>query len=467
MQIDFLTSNRLESGTLIAQILKECSTLYEWKAFKQYYPKEHNVLDKVKRKDKVIQIPIPNAEANANGEVPTQSKVVELNRIPLALQQLIVSRKTAFVTGGNVSLKAKPQTEAEKNLYDDVLKVWRNNKLQFKNADIFKRMVSETECAEIWYSKVNEDQSINLKVNIFSPSKGYNLYPVFDAHEDLIAFGLGYKETIENKEVEYFDVYDSEFITRHIKESGGIWKLRQTEGVANPLPNPYGKIPVIYYQSKTAWSNVQWLIERLETLLSNFGDVNDYNGSPILFAEGDIHGFSDKGESGKVIQGENGAKLSYVSWDHAPESIKLEIETLLDFIYTLTQTPNISFKEMKGLGGLSGVAFDRVFLDAHLNAKDYHTGEYGEGIQRRVNFLKTALKEIETGYEDAADMEITPEFGIFSIDSDSDRIETAMKANGNLPVMSHKDSITYTGLSDEPEVTLNEIKAQTPNTVTT
>lgn len=469
MQLEYFLNIRQDSATLIPLIEQECKSLYQWDAFKQYYPKHHDVFDKSKRHDKVIHVPKPNSKPNERGEYPTETKTVKLNRIGLAMQKLIVSRKTAFVTGGDVSLKAKPQTEQEKSLYDEVLWTWRNNKLQFRNADVFKRMVSETECAEIWYSKVNEDKSVSLKCNIYSPSKGYTLTPVFDAHEDLIAFGLGYTEVQEGKEVKCYDIYDNEYITKHV-QYGGVWTLRKEEGIQNPIQNPYGKIPVIYYQSRTAWEDVQPLIERLETLMSNFGDVNDYNGSPILFAEGEIKGFSEKGESGKVIQGENGAKISYVSWDHAPESIKLEIESLENYIYTITQTPNISFKEMKGLGdAASGVAIDRIFIDAHLNAKDYHNGKYGEGIQRRINFLKTALAAINKNLSPALDMEITPDFKIFSIDSDYDRIETAMKANGGLAVMSQKESITYTGLSDEPEETLKEIQAQneTQNTVVT
>lgn len=464
MQLEYFLNIRQDSATLIPLIEKECKSFYEWKAFKQYYPKNHDVFDRAKRQDKRIQVPDPNSTPKSDGTYPTQTKIVKLNRIGLALQKLIVSRKTAFVTGGDVLLKAKAQTDPEKNLFEGLMWTWRNNKLQYKNADIFKRMVSETECAEIWYSKVNEDKTVSLRCNIYSPSKGYTLTPVFDAHEDLIAFGLGYCEVINGKEVKCYDIYDNDYITKHI-QVGGTWTLRKEEGNKNPLPNPYGKIPVIYYQSRTAWEDVQPLIERLETLMSNFGDVNDYNGSPILFAEGEIEGFSEKGESGKVIQGKNGAKISYVSWDHAPESIKLEIESLENYIYTITQTPNISFKEMKGLGqATSGVAIDRIYIDAHLNAKDYQNGKYGEGIQRRINFLKTALTEIDKKLKPAIDMEITPEFKIFSVDSDLDRIETAMKANGNMPVMSQKESIIYTGLSDEPETTLKDIKNQ--NTVT-
>jgi DNA-binding Xre family transcriptional regulator len=51
----------------------------------------------------------------------------------------------------------------------------------------------------------------------------------------------------------------------------------------------------------------------------------------------------NRGESGAILQleGEN-ADAKYLSWEHAPESVKLEIETLLRMIYTITQMPDIS-----------------------------------------------------------------------------------------------------------------------------
>ena len=201
-------------------------------------------------------------------------------------------------------------------------------------------------------------------------------------------------------------------------------------------------------------------IERLENLISNFGDTNDYNGSPILAATGEIKGFSAKGESGKVVELKEGAELKYVSWDQAPESTKLEIEKLEDFIYTCTQTPNISFEQMKGLGAVSGVAFERIMIDAHLKAKDMQNGIYGEGIQRRCNFLINAISILYTECKGAGNLDVTPQFELFKIDDRVERVETLLKANGGKALMSHKESIAANGTTDDVEKTYQEIKAE-------
>jgi len=455
MQLEFLTQNINNAAILIPAILKEWNTYYEEKAFKEYYPQFHKVNSLIHRPKKVIVKPDPFAALDELGNRPNKTTFQDLNRISVALQKLIVTRKTAFVTGGTVNIKAKPITTQDEEMYNNILATWRQNKLQFKNSELFKRLASETEVAEIWYSQVN-DGVIKMRVNLFSPNMGYDLIPIYDELNDLIAFGLQYQKKEGLETTNKLDLYDSEKITKYTQKPGNSWT------VENVIKHNYGKIPVIYYNiGQSVWQDVQTMIERLETLMSNFADTNDYNGSPILFAEGEIDGWADKGESGKVIQGHGGAKLSYISWDHAPESFKLEIEKLLDFIFTITQTPNISFSEMKGFGGdISGAAWDRIMIDAHLNAMSFHNGVYGEGIQRRINFLKNALAAIDSNLTKSIELDITPVFSLFSIDDKESRIATAQKANGGLPVMSQKESIEYSGVSDDAEKTLSEINTQ-------
>lgn len=461
MDLQFFAANRFSPALFIPQIKKEWKGYFEWKAFRQYDPMFHEILSKYKRKDKIIYLPAPNGDCNpTTGDPVLEPHIVKLNRIPVPIQKLIVSRGSAFLTGGKVTLKANPEGETEQKLYDAVKTTWRKNKLQFKNSAIATAFMSETECAEIWYSDI--EGSVNkkgvLKCKIYQPSKGFELTPVFDAMGDLIAFGLGYEDTVDGKKVKKYDVYDDEYISYHIND-GGEWRDYKPK-----LKHPYGKIPVIYYSlEKAIWADVQWCIDRLEYLISNFSDNNDYNSSPILFSKGEITGFSSKGEQGRVIEGTKDSELSYVGWEHAPEAIKLEKDMLLEFIFTMTQTPNISFSEMKGLGDISGAAFDRMMIDGHLKATDLQNGMFGEMIQRRLNFLCYACAWAYD-LDSAKDMEISPEFSLFRIDSLADRITIAQSANGGLPVLDQEASIALTGLTDNAEETYRKIQEQSTNT---
>lgn len=458
MDIQFFTQNRFNPSIFIPAIRQEWKQLFEIKAFKEYDPCFHEIVTNStgKRNDKTISVPVPG-DCDDNPQMMT--KVVCLNRLPLALQQLIVSRSAAFLTGGKIELKSKPSDNAQQKLYDAVKETWRKNKLDFKNNYIAETFMSQLECAEIWYSKKNADGTISMKCNIYRPIDGYDFVPVFDAHKDLLAFGLGYKTVRDKAEIEHMDIYDTEWLTRyeHVQSE---WVQKEK------IKLLYGKIPVIYYSiNKSIWEIVQKLIERLEYLLSNFADSNDYTGSPILAASGQIKGFSAKGETGKVIElqdGDNGSKadLKYVTYDKAPEAIKLEIDTLRGLVFTLTQTPDLAFEQMKGLGDISGVAFDRLMIDAHLKSKAMQNGMYGECIQRRLNFLCYACAATNS-VESAKDMEITAEFSLFSIDSVSDRIDNAKKANGGKPVIDALGGIKMAGLTDDPEGTLKLIQEET------
>lgn len=463
MDINFFTTNLDNPARLIPEIQKEHRSCYKFDAFQQYYPTEHKVNKLEHRPKKMVDKPDPSGARKAGTTEPAVITVwEEVNRIAIPMQKLITSRKTAFLTGGVLTLKAKANEQFEKDMLQFINEVWRKNKMQYNNSRIAKAVYSETEAAEIWYTKINKDGTKELRCNVYTPSQGYALMPVFDNHKDLIAFALGY-ETVELGVItQHLDLYTKDELRRHTTGRGRNWELvPSTPEQANPFPLTYGKIPVIYYQQpQSCWADVQPMIDRLETVFSNFGDTNDYNGSPILFIEGTITGFAEKGERGKVLQGTGGAKASYVSWDQAPEAIKLELTSLVDYIFTQTQSPNISFEAMRGLGDISGVAFDRLMIDAHLAAKDAQNGWYGEGIQRRCNFLLAALSAIDPRLKKAIDMEITPAYGLYRIDDEAAKIELAMKAAGGKRVATQLMAITMAGVSDDPEQTLKDIEAE-------
>lgn len=458
MNLSFFTANLTNPAILCPAIYKQWKTYFELKAFREINPECHKINSLAERPNKIIWSPDPR-----NPEGAPVMSLVKRARIAVPMQKLIVSRANAFMTGGPVTFKAKPDGAKEEALLKYFNKTWKATKCDFKNSEIGKALLSETEVAEIWFSRLGEDgETPELRCNIYKPSDGYHLIPVFDNTRDLIAFGLGYKTKDEDgKEEDHLDIYTKEFIYKYYKGRTGDWTVvTSTEQAPNPVKLLYGKIPVVYYSiCKSVWNDVQPMIERLETLLSNFADTNDYNGSPILFAEGQIKGMSAKGEAGKLIEGEQGAKLSYVSWNHAPESIKLEIDKLVEFIYTCTQTPNLSFEALKGIGKISGIAFDRMMIDAHLKAKDMHTGPYGEGIQRRCNFITHAASNLYKEFK-GIELDITPQFELFRIDDNSERVDWIQKANGGLAVMAWKDSIAAARLTDDPEQTYLDLVEQ-------
>lgn len=419
---------------------------------------------------------------------------VEVNRIGLPLQKLIVNRRVAFMNVGAVQLEANPVNDNEQRLYDMVMKTREDNKIEFIEDEIATRMLSELQVAKLWYSqevdnsywgKLSSRGKFRMRCQVLSPEKGDQLLPVFDSLGDLIYFGRLYEstrsfedllsdtsliESYSGKKDKRFDIYSKTHIYkfRQAREGESVVSTTGNNGwiIESATPHSYGKIPVIYY-SKPAppWADVQHAISRLETVISNFADTNDYHASPTLVFIGNVGAkMLDKGEQGKAVEikpnGNNNADVKYVTWEHAPESIKLEIETLSSFIFTCTQTPQMAMEDMKGLGAVSGVAYDRIFMDAHLAAKKELKGEYGMGTQRDINLQKAFCAVIDTTLAGAAkSLDIKYDIPIFRINDDAETIGTLAKAN-SAGMLSQKTMVEYSPLTKNAEEELAQIQKE-------
>lgn len=461
----------------------------DYDALKEYDVKNHDVLDVTIRKKKEIKK--PTGRKDANGKDILKSEWVDPNRIAIPLQEIIVSRRVAFMNTGKMRIYAEPTNEDQQRVYDIVKKIRDDNKVNFKESQIATTLNKELQVAKLWYSTDAEDgywgdlSSVKkkFKMQILSPSRGDGLLPVFDNKGDLIYFGRSYEveEDIavrigdpswggEVKKVKHLDIYSKDYIYRFVQleEGSNITSLHGNNGwvlSGSPIPNPYGKIPVIYYSKPNPiWASVQTMINRLETVISNFADTNDYHASPTLvFLGARVKGeFMEKGEQGKAVSltGDK-ADAKYVTWDHSVDAIQLEIDTLVNFIFSLTQTPNISFEEMKQLGALSGVAFDRVFLDAHLAARNEIEGGYGECLQRDIHLQKALAVSLNPSElsRHAEALSISFEIPHFKLDDLDADVDLSIKAKGG-GLISQETAIEMSGLVSNARDEVEKIKAE-------
>lgn len=427
---------------------------------KQYDPKLHAVHDDQIRKKKQIE------KESSTGEKTTV--YVDVTRLSVPLQKKIVRLAAAFLCGNPIQLDANidEAKKVEQNLVDLIKKVWEDNKLDYESKNLAALMMGETQCAELWFSEktdaeywkgtANEGKTVRFRMKILSESRGDSMYPVFNAYGDMIAFGRGYKVAIEGgKTEEHFDLYTADrfyFGSR----SNSEWTVKQED-------NDIKAIPIIYYsQEQVEWADVQPLIERFETSISNHGDTNDYFGSPSFFIEGDIKGFAEKGEQGKVFQGEKESKMQVLSWDSSPESVKLEQQNLRSLIFDMTDTPDIT-KDNEDLSGVqSGIALKMRFLPAHLKAAEKEE-IFGKGIQRRINYLKKALAKINSALVPALLLYIKPRFEYYLPANDVERIEllTTAKQGG---ILSQKTAVEQNPLVSDPVAELEQLQTDGLNT---
>lgn len=430
--------------------------------FKQFEPLGHSIYDPAIRRDKTT------TKKDTAGNV-VAGPTVKVARLAIPVQKKIVLVAAAFL--GSPTMEATTTTTPEEaGFLELMVKVWDDNKLDWKFKQLAKKVMSETHAAELWYYEPVEKDSgywddtaikptavSQLSMRIISPSTGDELYPVFDDFGKMIAFGRKFiTRDDQAREITHFDLYTAEVIY-HATQNGTGW-------VATQEANPFKKIPVIYYhQPCVEWADVQPLIDRLEAKISNHADTNDYFDSPIVVATGDVQGFSAKDDSGKLLEAELGAKVEYLTWNQAPESTRMEIENLIKFIYQYTHTPDISFESMKGLGVFSGIALKMLFLDAHLKAAD-KAEIFGEGLQRRINFMKSGLVTLDAGLKKVSKMKIEPKFEYFLPEDIEGKIATLAAAVA-AKIMSVETAVRQNPLVDSPDAELELLEGEAPEPI--
>jgi len=331
------------------------------------------------------------------GESPNK-RFVEAVRISLPFQNKICKSATAFEVGEPVTI-----SPSEENvLSDEILRLWRSNRIDDKIQKAILLQKSELQCAlqfyikdlkpSNWFNKIiglNENKDV--KCNLLENKNG-TMTPYYDEYGHMIYFTWQYKVlNDEDKAVNYTTVYDKDNVY-NFKEDSGKYVL---EG--KKTPHGFGKIPIVYFeQDKPEWYLSEDLIDRLELTLSRLSESNDYTGHPIMVLVGDVEGMPGKDDSGKVFTAKQtfseetqkwvSGDVKFASYDQAPDSIKLEIETILKFIYSLSSTTDLSFDALKGMGNIAGVAVRLMFLDPIIKAK-MNEGINRTSLERIINVM--------------------------------------------------------------------------------
>lgn len=426
----------------------------------QWFVTGHDVMDRTKRRDRDVLYEEAD-EDDATTKV--KSRIESVARIPVPFQKNIVSKAVSFLFGNPVKIVTSLIQGEELRVLNAVKTIWDDTKADSQNRVIAKELFRSTQVAEIWYPVRKDEEHddygfptpFKLRMAVFSPWDGHELYPLFDDHGDMIAFSRRYVIRSENdRDEQYIETYTADQYYRWKNDVFG-WRLIENSR------NIIGRIPVVYAsQEQAEWAEVQYSIDRLETILSNHADTNDYNGSPIVVAEGQILSIGKKGERGKVVEMEKGGKLSYLSWDHAPTSVKMEIENLFKIILSYTQTPDISFESVKGMGAISGTALKLMFMDAHLKVLDKRE-VFDAYLKRRLNIIKAFVGVMDkTLAPTAKKLRIDAEIVPYIIQDDMERMNMLLTANGGKAVISQKTSVGRSGLVSDPSREFELLQAE-------
>lgn len=391
--LDFL--NESDVSKIVDTFKEPVFGVSQEEAANQYDVLKHDIFDESIRPNKIVTK--DTGQIDGDGAVVTVKESVPVCRIGLPIQSQIVEQRIGFMLSIPIDYNMTYTEDGAKALVDASLSIISKNRMKYKDKDVLRRQMSEMQCAELWYLvPTGGEPKFELKCKILSPSLGDTLCPVYDNYGDMIAFGRKYKIKEDDKDIEYFDVYTKDFNYFYVNRDG--WKLdTMVDGETvfpNPSPNPARKIPIVYHsQYYPEWYPSQKIIDRLEVSISNHADMNDYFGSPILAVAGEILGFASKGEQGKILELAEEAKANYLSLTTPPESIRLEQAQLREFAFALANTADISFDKVKGIGNLSAVALNLLFISSTMAAKTKEE-TFAIGLQRRINIIMAFIGNV-------------------------------------------------------------------------
>lgn len=406
-------------------------------------------------------------------------KTVTAVKIPIPFQKKIVSTSVAFEVGEPVTLVPTEKN----NLSDFILQLWKTNRIDDKIQKLKVLQKSETQGAIQFYMKEVVSGSFaekfltfigmgaqkkELKANILENKDGI-MTPYFDAYKDMTAFVWQFtRKNADDKDVSYTWIWDEKNVYKCSDESGKF-------GWVETVPHGFDRIPIVYTsQDQPEWYDVQTMIDRIEVSMSKLGASNDYSGHPLLLIYGEVLNAPEKDEDGKAFVipkriNEEGKEImgdvKFLTNVNAPESVNLELTKLEDYIYSISNTPNLSLNNMKSIGNISGVAIKLMFLDSILKAK-LNEGDNRTMIERIVNIMISGT--ITTTNTAMSTLSGKTFFDVLFNSILPDDLETAVTiASGakSAGIMSTKTAVEYLGMNDDTEGELALIQGDSTSDV--
>lgn len=419
---------------------------------------QHEVFDRFKRKDNITY---PKPELDPAGKVISKgpAEIDYINRIGLAMQWLIIKRAVSFLFGNPVLVKYDAQTDAQKKFIQAFKAVLSENFEPALNRKVARNTFGYQEAAEYWYTVDAEDgfndygfnTNRELKSVVFCRENGDTIYPNINEYGEMEFFSRSFTRKQGNLTFEYFETYTDDEIVKWKRSSvSSVWMEYSRETVTIGR-NPVNYISQRHHETK----DVDGIIDRIEKSISNLGDINDRHTAPKIFVNGRIISFGQKGAANTILEGGKDTDAKYLSWDHAPDSFKIEVDFLIRQAFALTQTPDISFEAVKGIGTLSGVALKLLFLDAHLKVKDKEEIIL-PFLKTRDKILTAYLCEMNNAWKKDGRIPIRREIDPFMIADDLTQAQILQLATGAKPWMSQQQAIKEWGTSD-PETEMQQL----------
>lgn len=323
---------------------------------------------------------VTDAQKNRTSDVKTW-------KIPIPFPVYINEIALVFLFGQPVKWTQESEgTDEAFSMFSDIIKRTRfNSKIRQ-----CKRLAgSETESGMLFRWFKDDEGNPDVQIKVLAKSLGDDIYTRWDEYGNVLSIAWGHYIREDKKSVYHFDIYTHDYIY-HCKQDRK-WEVEKEE-------NQIGKIPIILFQQNKEWAGVEPMMHRVEYIMSHTADTNDYFADPIAIINADVvKTFPSKSDDGKtmIVKGHDNAMgaASYLTWNSAPESKKMEIEWLEEKIHMFSFTPKISLETLKSISQLSGKALRTTMLLADIKAQK-HKEVYDEMLDRVSGIIKAIIGNV-------------------------------------------------------------------------
>ena len=344
----------------------------------------------------------PVEKSNADGQRDVPAK------ISYPAEKIAVRRMAQMAFSIPVKRVYSATNEAEEAFADAIEKVYDAVRIDGVNMKRMKAYFASCEMATVWYvtddggekhEKYGFPTSAKIRCRSYSPmaskmSQIYqaDIYPLFDDSGDLIALSFKYVVNVNGKDIEKFDCFTAEKAYYWTNGEDG-WTVEEKNVVI-------GKIQAAYISRPGAlYDGIQDFRNEIEFSNSRNSDVIKKNSSPIIVVSGDIVGAPPaNGRGREAYQLKSGGKVELLNPAMSSDQVKLHIGTQKEFISEVTQMPDLSMENIKGLGQMSGEARKTLLTDAHLKV-----GEESHDIvwflDREFSVIKSILATVNSSWK--------------------------------------------------------------------
>lgn len=376
-------------------------------------------------------------------------EMVESRRMTQLAFSIPVKRSYSFGT----------EQEEEVNFKEAIEKVYKSVRIDGVNSDRMYAYFASCEAVTIWYivegdtehNKYGYPTKAKIRCLSYSPmpSKYTNLkqatfYPYFDDYGDLLALSLEYETVNGDSTSRHFDCLT--------KDNNYYFSVVNNEWTTTVVKNPLGKIAGVYIcRPLPVYYGIDDFRNESEFNLSRESDIISKNSSPIMKITGELKG-EDRpvGDSSReVYQLEEGGNIDMLSPQFDTSKIGSYLKQLDNKVEEITQLPNLSMENLRGLGQMSADSRRTLLMDAHQKVTD-ESNTIIWFLDREFSVIKSIVAETNPKwkpYVDTLSCEhiITP----FMQNDQESTVDLYLKAAGTL--VSQKTAIVQTGLSPDPD----------------